>query len=137
MKLDTNAIQDLLKTHKQHVTASRIAICEYVLRPESHSTIEDIKKHLEKTFPSVSLATIYNTIHMLIEIGKLKSFKDPHSKNIVYDSTVEPHYHFYDTQTKTLHDIEPHEVQITIKNPQKYNIENINLILQGQKNNNS
>lgn len=124
-------IQALLKENGQHITASRIAICEYVLAPQKHSSLEEIRNHLIENQHTMSLSTIYNTLHMLVDIGKLKTFKIPGTETLLYDSSLHAHSHFYDTVTETIYDINPSEIDIQLHSD-RFDVENINVVVEGR-----
>ncbi len=124
-------IINVLREHGQQVTASRLAICEYVLAPFRHCSIEEIKAHLKDNFPSVSLATIYNTLNMLVRIGVFQEIKIPSSGMVIYDSTLDTHFHFYDTEKNEIFDLDESQVSFDLKGIEGYDVKKINIVLEG------
>ncbi|HAR63620.1 MAG: transcriptional repressor [Candidatus Margulisiibacteriota bacterium] len=84
-----------LKQHSLKVTPQRIAIMEYLSGTKAHPTAENIRAALEKTFPSLSFATIYNTLEMLVETKLVSRLKISEESRINYDFFTDPHHHFY------------------------------------------
>src|SRR5262249_26897232 len=67
-------IENRLNEHGVQPTAQRIAICRYVLCEADHPTAEDVKKWADANFPKMSLATVYNTLGILVAAGLCVSF---------------------------------------------------------------
>jgi Fur family peroxide stress response transcriptional regulator len=72
------------------VTPQRLAICEFVMSSREHPTVDQVYHALRKDYPTLSLATVYQTLHLLTEIGMLQElgFGDGVSR---YDPMSEPH----------------------------------------------
>lgn len=72
------------------VTPQRLAICEYVLSSKDHPTTDMAYLEIKKKYPTISLATIYQTLHLLTNIGMLQelNFNDRISR---YDPKTSPH----------------------------------------------
>ncbi|MEA4812587.1 MAG: transcriptional repressor, partial [Anaerolineaceae bacterium] len=52
-------------------TPQREAICKYISESQSHPSADEIYQALKPQFPSLSLATVYNTLQFLAEEGKI------------------------------------------------------------------
>lgn len=129
--LDKKEIVRLLKENKQQVTASRLAICEYVLTPKMHITAQDVKRYLEVSFPNVSLATVYNTLNMLVKVGLLRSIHIPDSQKVIFDSTLDKHYHIYDKSTEKVYDFDSDRVKIDLKGLDDLQIDDFDIVING------
>jgi len=72
------------------VTPQRLAICELILSSKDHPTADQIHQEVKKKHPTMSLATVYQTLHLLSEIGMLQElgFGDSISR---YDPDTSPH----------------------------------------------
>jgi len=66
------SIGETLRAHGIQPSAPRMAIANYVWNTKSHPRAEDVKTEVEKTFPMVSLATVYNTLNLFVKKGLLK-----------------------------------------------------------------
>lgn len=126
-------IEALLKDSGVQPSAQRIAICRYVLCEASHPTVEDVKKWADENFPKMSLATVYNTLNLLAEVGLLRSVKFPHMDKTIFDSNLEPHHHFLDDESGQIYDIEPSKVQMEFNLPEDFEITETQLIIRGRK----
>jgi len=129
--LDKNEIVRLLKENKQQVTASRLAICEYVLVPKMHITAQDVKRYLEVSFPNVSLATVYNTLNMLVDVGLLRAIHIPDSQKVIFDSTLGKHYHIYDKNTDMVYDFDSDRVKIDLNGLEGMQIDDFDIVING------
>src|SRR5690625_5462584 len=83
---------DTLKRSGVRITPQRHAVLEYLLTSMSHPTADDIYKALEKKFPNMSVATVYNNLRILREIGLVRelTYGDDSSR---FDSNMQDHYH--------------------------------------------
>lgn len=86
------------------LTPQRIAILGYLEGNISHPSAEDIFKSVSKEFPTMSFATVYNTLEALKNRDKILELKiDPAKKR--YDPDITPHHHLICTKCKTIVDI--------------------------------
>jgi Fur family peroxide stress response transcriptional regulator len=72
------------------VTPQRLAICEYILSSKEHPTVDQVYHAVRKEHPTLSLATVYQTLHLLAEVGMLQElgFSDGVAR---YDPRNSPH----------------------------------------------
>ncbi|MEZ0344598.1 MAG: transcriptional repressor [Caldimicrobium sp.] len=75
------------------ITPQRLAILEYLENNREHPSAEDIYNALKERFPSMSFATVYNTLEVLMEKGLIKEIGIDSSKKR-FDPVVHPHHHF-------------------------------------------
>ncbi|HHL39278.1 MAG TPA: transcriptional repressor [Deltaproteobacteria bacterium] len=74
------------------LTPQRLAILEFLDGNTSHPTAEDILTEVRKTHPTVSMATVYNTLDVLKRGGRLLEITiDPRRSH--FDPNPEPHQH--------------------------------------------
>ncbi len=86
------------------LTPQRLAILSYLSGNTSHPSAEDIYKAVLEQFPTMSFATIYNTLDALTAKGKVKVLTvDPDKKR--YDPNIEPHHHLYCVRCKKITDV--------------------------------
>jgi Fur family iron response transcriptional regulator len=126
-------IIERLETSGVNATAQRIAIGKYVLSEAEHPTADDVKLWADKNFPKMSLATVYNTLNILVEAKLLKEFKFPHTGKVVYDSNITKHHHFYDEDTGIVSDIPLDQVEVLTKLKRTYNITDIEVVIRGSR----
>lgn len=74
------------------LTPQRIAILKYLDGNTSHPTADNIYRDLKQTNPTLSFATVYNTLQTLREHGEVMEITiDPVRKH--YDPNTSPHHH--------------------------------------------
>ncbi len=83
-----------LKERGYTLSMARIAILRYVMKENAHYTAEEIYKDLKHEYPTLSIATVYNTLKLLSKEGYIQQIMiDPNK--VIYDSTLGVHPHFY------------------------------------------
>ncbi len=92
MDLTDPHVQELLK---KNITPShqRVMILKYLLDNQCHPTVDQIFSALRDQIPTLSKATIYNTLHVLIE-AKLVRVLSIEEHETRYDILMEDHGHF-------------------------------------------
>ncbi len=80
-----------LRQHNLKATPQRLAITD-ILYTQGHISIESLYDVMVKKFNSISLATIYKNINLMIENSFIQEVKIPNSKS-VYELTKEKHSH--------------------------------------------
>jgi Fur family iron response transcriptional regulator len=102
--MEREMISKLLTRHGLQVTSQRLDIAEYVLSKPQHVSADQILAAMRQHGSRVSKATVYNTMNLFSERGLVRTVEvDPERQ--YYDSTCEPHHHFYNVDTGELTDI--------------------------------
>ncbi|MFH1891890.1 MAG: Fur family transcriptional regulator [Candidatus Zixiibacteriota bacterium] len=94
------------------LTPQRIAVVEYVLKSKAHPSADDVLKFARKKCPTVSRATVYNTLNLLVERGLLRTqlLKEG---TVVFDPNIQSHHHFIDEETGVIYDIPWNSVSVS------------------------
>ena len=103
---------DKLRKSGLRPTKQRIKICEVLFDTDKtfHFTIKELVKIIENQANiRVSLATVYNTVHVFIKKGYLKEIP-LNSSQSYYDTNVSHHHHFFDEEENKLIDIDQADV---------------------------
>ncbi|MBU8791786.1 peroxide-responsive transcriptional repressor PerR [Oceanobacillus caeni] len=81
-----------LKKSGVRITPQRHAVLEYLLNSMIHPTADEIYKALEGKFPNMSVATVYNNLRVLREVGLVRelTYGDSSSR---FDCNTSDHYH--------------------------------------------
>src|SRR4030042_5451048 len=79
-------------------TPQRIAVAEFVLKTDAHPTADEVWAHVRERCPTLSRATVYNTLHLLAEKGLLRT-QPLRDGVVVFDPHVKPHHHFIDEES--------------------------------------
>ncbi len=86
---------ELLTTELQRsgmrLTPQRVAICQLLTATDEHPTAAMIFDSLKPQFPSLSLATVYNTLDTLVNLGAVNTLGSAGDGNSHYDADTEPH----------------------------------------------
>lgn len=77
---------------KIKLTPQRLAILDYLNENKSHPSAETIYKAVSKQFPTMSFATVYNTLETLLNKGSIRELKIEAGKKR-YDHDTKPHHH--------------------------------------------
>ncbi|MFP3985477.1 MAG: Fur family transcriptional regulator [Candidatus Bathyarchaeia archaeon] len=88
--MKTEQLMAKLRDGGYKVTPQRLAICELILSSKEHPTADQIYKKVKKKHPTISLTTVYQTLHLLSQIGLLQEMglSDCISR---YDPDTSPH----------------------------------------------
>lgn len=97
------------------VTPQRLAIIEFLESNKIHPSIEQIYEAVSQKFPSISLATVYNTMDMLEEINEVIKLKIQDDNKANYEYFKHPHHHFYCKECGKIYDIEDESEFFTVK----------------------
>ena len=103
-------MEDLIKLLRQHgiqPTPQRLAVARFVLATDRHPTADEVLTQVQPGCPTLSKATVYNTLNLLVERGLLK-VQNLREGAVVFDANTGRHHHFIDIQTGKIYDI-PHE----------------------------
>jgi len=126
-------IEQKLKKSGIMPTAQRIAISRFVLCEGNHPSADQVKKWADANCPKVSLATVYNTLKILVDAGLLKERKFTHLDNVVYDANLEHHYHFLNENSGDLEDIALSSTVIDHTLPEGCEVSQFELLIKGKK----
>jgi Fur family peroxide stress response transcriptional regulator len=84
-----------LKRAGLKVTPQRVAIVRQFAGDESHPTAQDLFERLQPSFPSMSFATVYNTLDALARAGLAGVVRLPGKRGDAarFDPNTGPHHH--------------------------------------------
>ena len=86
------------------LTPQRIAVLEYLENNKEHPSAETVFSNVSKTFPTMSFATVYNTLAALRDRGYLLELTIDADKRR-YDPNTNPHNHLICKVCKKIMDI--------------------------------
>ncbi|MET3504281.1 Fur family transcriptional regulator [Halalkalibacter oceani] len=90
MEKQTELALAKLKANGIRITPQRLAIYRNLLKKE-HPTANELYQSVKVDFPSVSYATVYNTLRSLKKKGIIKELN--FGETIHYDAVTDHHYH--------------------------------------------
>ena len=106
------------RKHKVQPTPQRIAVTEAILRANTHASADELWKYVNESCPTISRATIYNTLNLFVDKKILKTQIIAEGK-VVYDTSLKPHHHFIDEETGEIHDIPWASLKVSGRNQSK------------------
>jgi Fur family peroxide stress response transcriptional regulator len=102
-------------------TPQRLAILDYLKGNSDHPSAEDIYRAMKEKFPTMSFATIYNTLETFRQQGTVTELTiDPQRKR--FDTNTVPHHHLICIKCKQIVDI-PTEYPLDIPEDRKMGFE--------------
>ena len=103
---------DRLRTGKLRPTRQRLALAKLLFSGrDRHVSAEALHKEAHETGVSVSLATVYNSLHQFTQAGLLREVVVEPGRSY-FDTNVSEHHHFYLEDTGELSDIEPETMSL-------------------------
>jgi Fur family iron response transcriptional regulator len=110
--MDVKDVEQKLRAKGVKPTRQRIEIGMLLFAAPCHLSAEKIITELKVRGSRVSKATVYNTLNLLTSHGLIREVSvDPERQ--FYDSTNEPHHHFYNVDTCELIDIALDELEFS------------------------
>ena len=95
----------ILKEHGIKSTPQRQAILSCLLTSTAHPTIDMIYDYVKKNGLGVSLATVYNTLELLLKTGIVIEVENDNNGHVRYDYYGKPHYHVICTRCNRIVDV--------------------------------
>ncbi len=89
---------------ERRITAQRMKILEFVNSVRTHPTAEEVYNHVKKEIPSITLATVYRNLHILVEQGEI--IKVGINNEYHFDGFTDEHQHLFCNQCKKIEDVE-------------------------------
>jgi len=93
-------------------SAQRVAVAEYVLATDEHPSADEVWARVQRGFPMISRATVYNTLNLFVDKGLLAEHVLAEGR-LVYDPNVARHHHFIDESTGRIHDVPWEAVRVS------------------------
>lgn len=124
---------ELLRAHGIQPSAQRVAIAEFVLASRAHPSADQVLEAVQTRLPVISRATVYNTLHLLVENGLLREL-DLAEGRVVYDPKLDRHHHFIDEASGAILDVpwEALEIRGVEKLP-GYQVSEYQVVLRGRQ----
>jgi len=110
------------------LTHQRLAICKFILSRKDHPTAHQIYQTLKEEYPTISLGTIYKTLHLLKELGLLQELGF-NKGSIRYDPDMELHVNMVCSKCEKIFDYKTENV----KNLWDVILSEINIKPEGQR----
>ena len=107
-----DTVVQLLRRHDINPTHQRIEIACALFSRGEHLSADQILAIVNDRHSETSKATVYNTLNLFREKKLIREvIVDPNK--VFYDPNTEPHYHFYNSDTGELTDIEANRIEVS------------------------
>ena len=109
--LNAADLQQRLNGASIRPTLQRMAVASVLLGAPVHMTAEQVLKAARERLPSLSRATVYAVLQVLVRGGLLKELPIDGAATR-YDSNTQPHHHLYDVDTGAVADLPMAQLQV-------------------------
>jgi Fe2+ or Zn2+ uptake regulation protein len=122
-----------LREHGIKPTAQRLAVARFVLEASSHPTADEVWEKVRRHSPTLSRATVYNTLNVFVEKGLLRT-QAVREGALVFDPRVARHHHFIDEETGAIYDVPWEAVRVAgEKSLEGYEVKDYQVVMRGKK----
>lgn len=97
-------IAERLRAAGLRLTPQRVAIYRALVQTDSHPTAQQLYDQLQPNLPSLSQATVYNTLQALVEQGLVHEIGDAGDGAVHYDADLAPHVNLVCTRCHRIDD---------------------------------
>ncbi len=109
MEATNTRLLQALKAAGLRLTPQRRAICALLSASKEHPSAQQIHAALKERFPSLSLATVYNTLDALVSLGAINALGPAGDTAVHYDADTDPHINLACIRCHRIVDLEsPH-----------------------------
>ena len=114
-------------------TPQRIAVVNFILKTDKHPSADQVLENIKKECPTVSRATVYNTLNLLVKKGLLKT-QVLKEGTTVFDPNIQRHHHFIDVESGKIYDIPWDALTISgEKSLDEFEVSEFQVVLKGRK----
>jgi Fe2+ or Zn2+ uptake regulation protein len=126
-----DAIQ-ILSQNGVRPTPQRIAVIDFVLATDAHPTADEAFAKVRESCPTISRATVYNTLNLLVCKGMLKA-QVLREGTVVFDPHIEAHHHFIDDETGRIYDVPWDAVTVKEESPLRgFEVREYQVVMRGK-----
>lgn len=100
----------------------RLLILDFLSTHPGHYSAEDVYHQLHEQTPTLSRATVYNTLKTFAEKALLSTL-DIEENVVLYDIVLEPHGHFKCRQCNTIFNVNFNFDQLAVADLEKFQVE--------------
>ncbi len=131
MKPSKIALQRL-REHGVKPSLQRLAILKYLLQSKKHPTADMIYGELKGELPTLSKATVYNTLNLLSELGAVREVSIGMQERR-FEGIIEPHGHLVCRECGKLHDVElgAKIIKRSMQVPCEHSLEGVDIYFSG------
>ncbi|WP_255664029.1 iron response transcriptional regulator IrrA [Nitratireductor sp. B36] len=106
------SLEERLRDAGLRPTRQRVALADLLFAAgDRHVSAEALHEEAQKAGFSVSLATVYNTLHQFTDAGMLRIVQVEGARTY-FDTNVSDHHHFFYEDDETVFDIPSGQVEV-------------------------
>ena len=109
--MNIQEVHRYLENYQINPSVQRSAIMQYLLDHFSHPTVDQIYADLLPNMPTLSKATVYNTLKLFVDKNAVKAIYID-ERNVRYDAQTRPHAHFKCRRCNTISEVSLEESDI-------------------------
>jgi Fe2+ or Zn2+ uptake regulation protein len=126
-------IYEVLRSAGVQPTPQRVAVARYVLATNSHPTADEVLAKARRECPTLSRATVYNTLTRLAERGLVRP-QTIREGVVVFDARTERHHHFVDEATGKIYDVPWGALSVSgEKSLPGYDVKDYQVVMRGRR----
>jgi Fe2+ or Zn2+ uptake regulation protein len=123
----------ILRRQGIQATPQRIAVAEYILAAKTHPSADEVWEHVRPRCPTLSRATVYNTLNLFVDKGLLKT-QVLKGGTVVFDPRVDAHHHFIDEDTGRIYDVPWSSLKVSGEMAlREFDVREYQVIMRGRK----
>jgi len=130
--METPDVLRMLREAGIQPSAQRLAVGAFVLDTCSHPSADQVLAAVKPSQPSLSRATVYNTLHLFAQRGLLQELLIAEGR-VVFDPKIDPHHHFVDDDTGEIVDVAFDAVDVVQKNIDGLDVRDVQVVLRGRR----
>jgi Fur family peroxide stress response transcriptional regulator len=115
------------------MTPQRVAIYEELIESDDHPDSDSIFERVRKSFPDMSLDTVYRTLSKFAEIGVVH-LVEGYGESKRYDPDTNKHHHFRCQRCNKIVDFKDEDydnLRVSRAISKKFHIKNVKVVLEG------
>ena len=114
-------------------TPQRMAVVDYILKTSAHPSADEVLANVRKGCPTLSRATVYNTLNLLVEKQLIKT-QILKEGLVVFDPNIQQHHHFIDEDSGQIYDVPWDTFEVPkIDSLADYEITEVQVVVRGRK----
>jgi Fe2+ or Zn2+ uptake regulation protein len=129
-------MQDTVSVLRQcHIqpTPQRVAVVEFILSTKAHPSADEVLESVRRKCPTISRATVYNTLHLLVEKGLVRT-QILKEGTVIFDPRTGRHHHFIDEESGKIYDIPWDTLKVSGgKSLKEFEIRDYQVVMRGRR----
>jgi Fur family peroxide stress response transcriptional regulator len=94
-----------LRRADYRLTPQRMAVCHFLAETRTHPTPSEIYHAVKQQFPTISRATVYNTVAVLKDLGEIIELPAGNGAGVRYETDITPHVNLTCTRCGRIYDV--------------------------------